>query len=67
MTIFKVGDLVTPATLKDAEWCGLQLGEIAKVTGFSYRGNIRINGGVTGYYPHRFKPAFPNKSLEDYM
>lgn len=64
---FKVGDLVTPATLEDAEWCGLQLGEIAKVTGFSPIGNVRVNGGIGGYFPYRFKPALPNKSLEDYM
>jgi len=64
---FKIGDLVTPATLKDAKWCGLKLGEIAKITGFSSRGNLQINGGVGGYFPYRFKPVLPNKSLEDYM
>jgi len=71
MTTFKVGDFVTPASLKNAQWCKLKMGQIVVVTDV-YTGRngeefLRYSGSTVAYYHHRFKPALISKSLEDYM
>jgi hypothetical protein len=71
MTTFKVGDLITPTNLENAEWCQLKMGQVVVVTEIYIGRNgeevLKYPGSTAAYYPRRFKPALPNKSLEDYM